>query len=52
VDATLRIGTRDYDALAAFLAKVETLAQAAEKNITFTVSADAEDLPAAVKKYF
>ena len=41
VDATLRIGGRDYAALAEFLRKVAAL----EKNITFTVSEDKSRLP-------
>jgi len=41
VDATLRIGGRDYAALASFLKKVAAL----EKNITFTISADKSELP-------
>ncbi|MDR0531429.1 MAG: hypothetical protein LBG83_05125 [Oscillospiraceae bacterium] len=41
VDATLRIGGRDYSALAAFLAKVAKL----EADFFFTVSADKADLP-------
>ena len=41
VDATLRIGGRDYAALAAFLKKVAAL----EKNITFTISEDKSKLP-------
>jgi len=41
VDATLRIGGRDYAALAVFLKKVATL----EKNVTFTVSEDKSKLP-------
>jgi hypothetical protein len=41
VDATLRIGGRDYAALAAFLKKVAAL----EKNITFTISENKAALP-------
>jgi len=41
VDATLRIGGRDYAALAAFLRKVAAL----DTNITFTVSEDKTKLP-------
>jgi energy-coupling factor transporter ATP-binding protein EcfA2 len=48
VDATLRIGTRDYDTLAVFLKKVSKLSESAEKNITFTVSANEEELPAEI----
>lgn len=45
IDATLRIGGRDYDELAAFLEKVANLSKLSEKDFTFTVSADAEELP-------
>lgn len=45
VDATLRIGGRDYNDLAAFLEKVDNLSKISDKNFTFTVSADAEELP-------
>jgi len=41
VDATLRIGGRDYNALAVFLKKIAAL----EKNITLTISADKSELP-------
>ena len=44
VDATLRIGGRDYAALAVFLRKVAAL----ETNITFTISADKSELPAEI----
>lgn len=45
IDATLRIGGRDYNDLADFLEKVANLSKLSEKNFTFTVSADAEELP-------
>ncbi len=45
VDATLKIGGRDYDALADFLEKVSALSKLSEQDITFTVSCDEEDLP-------
>ena len=45
VDATLKIGGRDYDALADFLEKVSDLSKLSEQDITFTVSCDEEDLP-------
>ena len=44
-DTTLRIGGRDYEALAAFLEKVVKLSAAAEKDFTFTISADPKELP-------
>lgn len=47
VDATLRIGSRDFDELAAFLKKVDALSKGhvEEKNFIFTVSADKTELP-------
>ena len=45
-DATLRIGTRDYDELVAFF---ERLAKIDDVEFLFTVSADKEELP---KKLF
>ncbi len=48
VDATLKIGGRDYEALANFLEKTAELSKLAEQDITFTVSCDESDLPARV----
>ena len=48
VDATLRIGGRNYDELAVFLEKVYELSSTHEKNFVFTISADKEELPAAI----
>ena len=45
-DATLRIGTRDYDELVKFF---ERLGQIDDVEFLFTVSADKEELP---KKLF
>lgn len=45
-DATLRIGTRDYDELCAFF---ERIAKIDDVEFVFTVSADKEELP---KKLF
>ena len=42
-DATLRIGTRNYDELVAFL---ERVAKLEDVEFLFTVSADKEELPA------
>ncbi len=47
-DATLRIGTRNYDELAAFLARVEELSKQNDAEFIFTVSCDESDLPASV----
>lgn len=46
VDATLRIGSRDCEELADFLAKVNKLAGEADVKFTFTVSTDTENIPA------
>ena len=51
VDATLRIGSRDMDELAAFLAKVNALSDKAEVKFTFTVSTETENIPASVKEF-
>ena len=45
-DATLRIGERDYDKLAAFLERISTIS---DVEFIFTISADKEELP---KKLF
>ena len=45
VDATLKIGGKDFAALAAFLKKVSELSDIAEQDFTFTISADESDLP-------
>ena len=45
VDATLKIGGRDYEALADFLEKVAALSKLSEQDITFTISCDESDLP-------
>ena len=44
-DATLRIGTRNYDELVAFLERVSKLE---DVEFLFTVSADKEEIPAKV----
>lgn len=48
VDATLKIGGRDYEALANFLENVAELSKMAEQDITFTISCDESDLPARI----
>ncbi|MEE1198921.1 MAG: hypothetical protein U0K54_07250 [Acutalibacteraceae bacterium] len=45
-DATLRIGTRDYDELADFLDRVSALSEESHVNFIFTVSCDEAELPA------
>jgi len=48
VDATLKIGGKDYEALACFLEKASELSKIAEQDITFTISCDECDIPARV----
>ncbi len=48
VDATLKIGGKDFDKLADFLEKVSALSKTAEQDFTFTVSADESELPAKI----
>ena len=50
IDATLRIGSRDYNELLAFLRRVDDLSKnhVAEKNFVFTISADETELPAEI----
>ncbi len=50
VDGILRIGTRDYEALGAMLAKLNALT-GKEVTVVFTVSADKDELPESVTKY-
>ena len=45
VDATLRIGGRNYDDLCKFLGDIDELDALKDKNIVFTISADDEELP-------
>ena len=47
-DATLRIGGRDYTALAGFLDRVAVLSKESNINFVFTVSCDESELPAKV----
>ena len=48
IDATLKIGGRDYEQLADFLASVDKFCAQSGKKVTFTVSADKEELPARI----
>ncbi|MDO4381391.1 MAG: hypothetical protein Q4D20_11030 [Clostridia bacterium] len=48
VDATLRIGGRDYNELAKFLESVYELGEAQDKRFIFTISADREELPVSI----
>lgn len=51
VDATLKIGGKDYEALACFLEKVAKLSKIAEQDFTFTISADEAELPAKIFEF-
>ena len=51
VDATLRIGSRDMEELAVFLAKVNALGDMADVKFTFTVSTETENIPESVKAF-
>ena len=50
IDATIKIGGRDYDALAAFLRNVDKFCVQSGKKVTFTISADKDELPAEIDK--
>ena len=47
-DATLRIGTRNYEELYDFLDRVSALAEESNINFCFTLSCDEADLPAQI----
>lgn len=51
VDATLRIGSRDYEELADFLKKVSELSKLTDANFVFTISADESLIPARTFDY-
>lgn len=51
VDATFRIGGRDYEAFADFLKKVDELSKITDTAFTFTVSTDLENLPERIFEY-
>ena len=48
IDATLKIGGRDYQQLADFLAKIARLGKLTETNFVFTVPTEKENLPACI----
>ena len=48
VDATLRLGSRNYDELAAFLERLSAAAEDSNTNYIFTISCDESALPAKV----
>ena len=45
IDATLKIGGRDYEALADFIASVNKLSELSDTRFIFTISADESELP-------
>jgi energy-coupling factor transporter ATP-binding protein EcfA2 len=45
IDATLKIGGRDYEALETFLKKIDALSIQTNIDFTFTVSTDKSELP-------
>lgn len=51
IDAILKVGGRDYEALSVFLDRIEGLAQKEGVDVIFTVSEDIETLPPEVLKY-
>ncbi len=51
VDATLKIGGKDYNELAVFLKKVNELSKLSDNDFTFTVSADESELPEHIYEY-
>ena len=50
VDATLKIGGRDYEQLSLFLQKIARLSELTDTTFTFTVSTDKENLPEEILK--
>ena len=50
IDSTLKIGGRDMDALLAFMNRIAPLAEHTGSTFTFSVSADADELPAELEK--
>lgn len=51
VDATLKIGGRDYEAFAGLLDRLGKLPAAEHVELVFTVSCDADELPERVRGY-
>lgn len=51
VDATLKIGGRDYEAFAGLLDRLAKLPAAEHVELVFTVSCDAQELPERVRGY-
>lgn len=51
VDATLKIGGRDYGELAGFLKKVSQVSKKTDNDFTFTISAEPVELPKEIFEY-
>lgn len=51
VDATLKIGGRNYDELTDFIAKLAPLVEKSKVEIVFTISCDEADLPERIFDY-
>jgi energy-coupling factor transporter ATP-binding protein EcfA2 len=51
IDATLKIGGKDYKELAEFLKKVSQLSKTTDNDLTFTISTEAGDLPHEIFEY-
>ncbi|HOB36159.1 MAG TPA: hypothetical protein PKX71_01540 [Candidatus Avimonas sp.] len=51
VDSTLKITGYDFEKLAGFIEKLDSLSKKAEVNIVMTVSADKSSVPETVSKY-
>ena len=48
VDATLKIGGKDFESFSGFVKKLAPLSESSGTNITFTVSCEEDELPASV----
>ncbi|MCI5801286.1 MAG: hypothetical protein SOX72_01000 [Oscillospiraceae bacterium] len=51
VDATLRIGGRNMEELAAMIEKLDKVSESSKVSLVFTVSCDVSDLPESIKKF-
>lgn len=51
IDATLKIGGRDYDELCVFLKKIARLSDLTETVFTFTISTEKDNLPAEIFEF-
>lgn len=51
IDATFKIGGRDYKAFGEMIKKLDKVTKEGGANITFTVSCDMKDLPEDIQEY-